>query len=139
MNQQVAWAIGGQVGPKPILGILALTGEVFLDTNILLYAALGMDDSPDKWMISRQILLEGKFATSGQVLSEFYSNAIRKGRSPISKSEALNWVRQLALKPCQAIDSQLNHIRLPRQQQQQLGKRRAVAGKASGRRRHRVQ
>jgi predicted nucleic acid-binding protein len=107
MNQQVAWAIGGQVGRKPILGILALTGEVFLDTNILLYAALGMDDSPEKWAISRQILLEGKFATSGQVLSEFYSNAIRKGRSPISKSEALNWVRQLALKPCQAIDSQL--------------------------------
>jgi hypothetical protein len=65
MNQQVAWAIGTQVGPRPILGILALTGEVFLDTNILLYAALEMDDSPEKWAISRQILLEGKFATSG--------------------------------------------------------------------------
>jgi len=107
MNPQGVWAIGGRVEPKPILGTLALTGEVFLDTNVLLYAALGMDDSPEKWMIARQILLEGKFATSGQVLAEFYSNAIRKGRRPLSKPEALNWVRQLAQKPCQAIDSQL--------------------------------
>ena len=84
-----------------------MTSEVFLDTNILLYAALGMDDSPEKWAIARQILLEGKFATSAQVLSEFYSNVIRKGRRPLSKPEALNWVRQLALKPCQAIDGQL--------------------------------
>jgi predicted nucleic acid-binding protein len=84
-----------------------LTGEVFLDTNVLLYAALGMDDSPEKWMIARQILLEGKFVTSGQVLAEFYSNAIRKGRRPLSKPEALNWVRQLIQKPCRAIDSQL--------------------------------
>ena len=84
-----------------------MTSEVFVDTNILLYAALGMDDSPEKWVIAREILLEGKFATSAQVLSEFYSNVIRKGSRPLSKPEALNWVRQLAQKPCQAIDGQL--------------------------------
>lgn len=97
--------IGGLVVPRPIRGIVALTCEVFLDTNILLYAALGVDDSPEKWAIARRVLSEGRFATSGQVLAEFYSNVIRKGRQPLSKPEALNWVRQLALKPCQPIDS----------------------------------
>lgn len=57
--------------------------------------------------MARSILSEGRFGTSGQVLAEFYSNVIRKGRQPLSKPEALNWVRQLALKPCQAIDSQV--------------------------------
>lgn len=80
---------------------------MFLDTNILLYAALGMEDSPEKWAISRQILLQGKFATSGQVLAEFYYNVTRKGRRPLSKFEALNWIRLLAQKPCQVIDAAL--------------------------------
>jgi predicted nucleic acid-binding protein len=84
-----------------------LTCDAFLDTNILLYAALGSDDSPDKWAAARRLLSEVRFGTSGQVLAEFYSNVIRKGARPLTKSEALVWIRQLARKPCQAIDSQL--------------------------------
>jgi predicted nucleic acid-binding protein len=84
-----------------------LTKLVFLDINVLLYAALGKDDAFEKWTIARQILNQGLFATSGQVLAEFYSNAIRKGKQPLTKLEALEWVQQLALKPCQAVDNRL--------------------------------
>lgn len=84
-----------------------MTCDVFLDTNILLYAALGVDDAPEKWATARRILSEERFGTSGQVLAEFYSNVIRKGRQPLSKLEARNWVSQLAQKPCQAINVQI--------------------------------
>ena len=107
MSHLGAWAIGDQVERKLILGILVLTCDAFLDTNILLYAALGSDDSPEKWAVARKLLSIVHFGTSGQVLAEFYSNAIRKGKRPLTKDEALVWVRQLARKPCQPIDGKL--------------------------------
>ena len=99
--------IGGLAALRLIRATNALTEPVFLDTNILIYAALAKEDAPEKWKIARNILDKGLFATSGQVLAEFYSNVIHKGKQPLTKTEALEWVRRLAVNPCQAVDSAL--------------------------------
>ncbi|KQW81897.1 PIN domain-containing protein [Brevundimonas sp. Root1279] len=77
--------------------------EVFLDTNILLYAALGRDHAGHRWARAREIVLTEDYCTSSQVLAEFYSSATRTGASPLSPDKAREWVRVLAMKPCQPI------------------------------------
>ena len=77
--------------------------EVFLDTNVLLYAAMGSVDHPAK--NERAIeLLTTRFGTSGQVLAEFYVNAQRKGSVPLTPDEAKEWVLRLSKKAFQPID-----------------------------------
>ena len=77
--------------------------EVFLDTNILLYAALGRGHAADRLERAREIVLTEDYCTSGQVLAEFYHNAIKKGPTPLSPDKAREWVRVIALKPCQPV------------------------------------
>lgn len=77
--------------------------EVFLDTNILLYAALGRDHAGHRWARAREIVLTEDYCTSSQVLAEFYSSATRTGAPPLSPDKAREWVRVLAMKPCQPI------------------------------------
>lgn len=77
--------------------------EVFLDTNVLLYAAMGSVDDPAK--NERAIeLLTTRFGTSGQVLAEFYVNAQRKGSVPLTADEAKEWVFRLSKKAFQPVD-----------------------------------
>lgn len=76
---------------------------MFLDTNVLLYAALGSADAPAKY--ERAVgLLATRFGTSAQVLAEFYVNAQRKGARPLTQEEAQEWVVRLSKKPFQPID-----------------------------------
>jgi predicted nucleic acid-binding protein len=84
------------------LGLIANT-EVFLDTNILLYAALGRDHAGHRWERAREIALSEDYCTSGQVLAEFYNVSTRKGALPLSPQKAREWVRVLAMKPCQPV------------------------------------
>jgi predicted nucleic acid-binding protein len=77
--------------------------EVFLDTNVLLYAALGSADAPAKYERALE-LLTTRFGTSGQVLAEFYVNAQRKGARPLTQEEAQEWVFRLSKKPFQPVD-----------------------------------
>lgn len=84
------------------LGLIANT-EVFLDTNILLYAALGRDHAGHRWERAREIALSEDYCTSGQVLAEFYNVATRKGAPPLSPQKAREWVRVVAMKPCQPV------------------------------------
>ena len=79
--------------------------DVFLDTNILIYAAQGGRSEPAKKRRSRQIVLEEDYCTSSQVLSEFYVNVVRKGERPLLPQEAEQWVRVIARKPCMPIDA----------------------------------
>lgn len=79
--------------------------EVFLDTNILLYAALGRDHAGRRWARAREIVLTEDYCTSGQVLAEFYNNATRKGAPPLTPDKAREWVRVVAMKPCQPVTS----------------------------------
>lgn len=81
-----------------------MTVETFLDSNILIYAAVGRIDAPDKHAVARG-LLTTEFGTSAQVLGEFYSNVIRKGDQPLDPAEAKRWVELLARKPFQAMDA----------------------------------
>ena len=80
--------------------------DVFLYTNILLYAALGAVDAPEKNERSIE-LLTTKFGTSAQVLAEFYANAIRKGAVPLAPDVAREWVVNLSKKAFQPIDYNL--------------------------------
>lgn len=77
--------------------------EVFLDTNILLYAALGRDHAGRRWGRAREIVLTEDYCTSGQVLAEFYNNVVRKSAQPLTPEKAREWVRVVAMKPCQPI------------------------------------
>ena len=61
--------------------------DVFLDTNILIYAASAQWSEPAKWEVAHG-LLTTQFGTSGQVLAEFYANAIRTKPVPVSPEEA---------------------------------------------------
>ncbi|WP_339914285.1 PIN domain-containing protein [uncultured Brevundimonas sp.] len=79
------------------------SSEVFLDTNILLYAALGQDHAGHRWARAREIALTEDYCTSGQVLAEFYNIATRKGAPPLMPDEAREWVRVIAMKPCQPV------------------------------------
>ena len=77
--------------------------EVFLDTNILLYAALGRKHAGARLERAREIVLAEDYCTSGQVLAEFYHNVIKKGPKPLTPDKAREWVRVIAMKPCQPI------------------------------------
>ena len=77
--------------------------EVFLDTNILLYAALGRKHAGPRLERAREIVLAEDYCTSGQVLAEFYHNVIKKGPKPLTPDKAREWVRVIAMKPCQPI------------------------------------
>lgn len=79
------------------------SSEVFLDTNILLYAALGREHAGHRWERAREIVLSEDYCTSGQVLTEFYTNATRKGATPLTPDKAREWVRIVAMKPCQPV------------------------------------
>jgi predicted nucleic acid-binding protein len=60
-----------------------MTGKVFIDTNMLLYAEF--DDGSNKHRISNKLLLQdilgAEIFVSTQVLNEFYVQAIRKGKT----------------------------------------------------------
>lgn len=81
--------------------------EVFLDTNVLLYAALGREHAGSRWERAREIVLTEDYCTSSQVLAEFYDNAIKKGSPPLSQDKAREWVRVIAIKPCQPVTAEV--------------------------------
>ena len=76
----------------------------FLDTNVLVYAALGKVDEPKKHGISRELVAAWDFGLSTQVLGEFFVNVKRKSRRPLSTAEAAAWVAELEDRPCAVID-----------------------------------
>lgn len=81
--------------------------DCLIDTNVLLYAALHARSDPAKWERARAIVAQENYATSGQILAEFYTNAInpKKFERPLAPEEAATWVAVLSAKPCADIDS----------------------------------
>ncbi|GAB5505477.1 MAG: PIN domain-containing protein [Rhizobiaceae bacterium] len=82
-----------------------MIAECFLDTNVLVYAALGRFSVPEKYERAKQIVADEDYSTSAQVLQEFYVNAIRKSDKPLSPSKAAQWIEVVCRKPCQEVDS----------------------------------
>ncbi len=81
--------------------------EVFLDTNILLYAASGSPVEAEKRKISRQIMRSENFGISTQVLQEFFVNAVCKAHLKMTSVEARNWMSGLDERPCLIVDREL--------------------------------
>ncbi len=91
-----------------------MTASVFLDTNILVYAAVGTGRDERKRKRALELIESTEFGTSVQVLQEFYVTVVRKASRPLSPEQALEWIEQLTAFPCQAIDHQLVRIAVER-------------------------
>ncbi len=64
-----------------------MTAEVFLDSNILLYACSAAPADVEKQAIAGSLITETDFALSAQVLQEFIANALRKKILGISEGQ----------------------------------------------------
>jgi len=87
-----------------------MNADVFLDTNVLVYAATSAPNEQDKAQRALDLIRFEKFGTSAQVLQEFYVAAIRRVQSRITPMEAIRWIEQFAAFPCQPIDRELVQI-----------------------------
>ena len=81
----------------------------FYDTNVLLYAArtklVGADAL--KRPIALALISDYDFSISGQVLAEFYFNAVKEGPYKLPTDEADQWLDRLEIQPCISVDSKL--------------------------------
>jgi predicted nucleic acid-binding protein len=84
--------------------------RVFFDTNILVYAAVGTGEDKRKRERAIELIGSEDFATSAQVLQEFFVTVVRKASRPLSAAQALEWIEQWLAFPCQTIDHQLVRI-----------------------------
>jgi predicted nucleic acid-binding protein len=70
-----------------------MTARCFVDTNVLVYAAMAKDDEPDKYAIANELIQTERFCISAQVLQEFYVAAQKRYPGiPLSEQEAVEWV-----------------------------------------------
>jgi predicted nucleic acid-binding protein len=83
---------------------------VFLDTSVLVYAALGTGKDQRKRKRALELIESEEFGTSAQVLQEFFVTVVKKAVRPLTAAQALEWIEQLLAFPCQAIDHQLVRI-----------------------------
>lgn len=80
-----------------------MIGEVFLDTNVLLYACSAAAEDAGKRRVAIELILGGAFALSAQVLQEFIANALRKPQLGITESNIDATLRMAATVRVQAI------------------------------------
>ena len=84
--------------------------QVFFDTNVLVYAAVGTGKDESKRKRALDLIQSEDFGTSAQVLQEFFVTVVRKALRPLSAAQALEWIEQWAAFPCQPIDRELVQI-----------------------------
>ena len=87
-----------------------MTAEVFFDTNVLVYAAVGTGKDEPKRKRALALIEFEDFGTSAQVLQEFFVTVVMKASRPLSAAQAMEWIEQWAAFPCQPIDHQLVRI-----------------------------
>jgi len=87
-----------------------MTASVFFDTNILVYAAIGTGKDEGKRKRAVELVESEDFGTSAQVLQEFWVTVVKKASRPLSAAQALAWIDQWTVFPCQAIDHRLVRI-----------------------------
>ena len=71
-----------------------MTASVFLDTDVLVYAALGAGQDDPKRRRALELVESADFGTSAQVLQEFYLTVVRKASTPLPAEKALKCVDQ---------------------------------------------
>jgi predicted nucleic acid-binding protein len=91
-----------------------MTASVFFDTNVLVYAAVGTGKDQHKQKRALELIESQDFATSVQVLQEFFVTVVRKASRPLSAAQAMDWIEQFIAFPCQATDHQLVRIAIER-------------------------
>jgi predicted nucleic acid-binding protein len=82
--------------------------RVFLDTNILIYAASSLG-FPEKYSRAEQIMAEEDFGISPQVVGEFIRNVQnpKKMMTPLTGGEVDRWIDYLCEFPVLSIDREL--------------------------------
>lgn|SRR5689334_11242312 len=96
-----------------------MAARVFFDTNILVYAAVGTGKDDPKRKRALELIGSEDFGTSAQVLQEFFVTVVKKAARPLSAAQALEWIDQWAVFPCQPIDHQL--VRIAVEQSERFG------------------
>jgi predicted nucleic acid-binding protein len=84
-----------------------MTGEVFLDSNVLIYACSSAPDDAAKRRIAENLMLDGPFALSAQVLQEYIANALRKPGLGISEENIDATLELATLVRVQAVTREL--------------------------------
>ncbi len=86
-----------------------MRGRVFLDTNVLVYAATGQEAFPEKFARADEIVATEDFGLSTQVVGEFVRNVQnpRKMKSPLSDEDVDDWVDRLYAFPMISIDREI--------------------------------
>ena len=84
-----------------------MNADCLIDTNVIVYAAMGRYSAPAKYRRARAIMAETNFAVSGQILQEFYVTVTRKSDKPLTVEKALEWLEQLRDRPCVQVDLHL--------------------------------
>ena len=87
-----------------------MTAKVFLDTNILVYAAIGTGKDERKRQRALALIESEEFGTSAQVLQEFFITVVKKAARPLLIEQALEWIDQLTTFPCCPIDHRIVRI-----------------------------
>lgn len=87
-----------------------MNARVFFDTNILVYAAAGTGKDENKRKRALELIGSEDFGTSAQVLQEFFVTVVKKALRPLSAAQALEWIEQWTVFPCQDINHQLVRI-----------------------------
>ena len=76
-----------------------MKADVFLDSNVFLYAASNAQKDPAKREAALRLIEESDFGVSVQVLGEFYDNARRKAKLAIPAAKAAEILRLLKTRP----------------------------------------
>ncbi len=97
----------------------------FVDTNVLLYAFSKASTGDPAKVVAANELVERLIRSetivlSAQVLSEFISVAMRKGKPPLTLDEVTQIVRRLARCTVHPIDASLVQLALQRVQQSHI-------------------
>lgn len=87
-----------------------MNADVFLDTNVLVYAATGAGRDDRKRVRALDLIDSEDFGTSAQVLQEFFVTVVRKAHRPLTPAQALEWIEQFTAFPCQPVDHQLVRV-----------------------------
>lgn len=69
-----------------------MSAEVFLDTNVLIYAVSSATEEAEKKEKALELIETRDFGLSAQVLQEFYVNVTRKIANPLAPDEAVGFL-----------------------------------------------
>ena len=84
-----------------------MRSDRFLDTNILIYAALGRKDDQPKYQIAKRIIADERVGLSAQVMAEFYVAVTKKPARSLAMPETDRWMDVLSRFPVVPVDETL--------------------------------